>query len=870
MMKSINHNTRKDLKKRKLGTSIEVDTISMPASNPRDTKDSPVRSMNEKEQDKAGASSFGGSDGGTNNNIMATVDADEDTDDEEEEVNKEKDKEYNNSSTNHIVVTKLRPNDVLLGRGAHANSYQGNVKYRDFIRYWKTEYSTTSKRQMKHTIASEIVTSVLCNNGRFLRPNVTILDTNTNSSSNSSTTAKVTKKGTPYAIPTTTTATMTNTAVAAVASNEPRSNTKENWSSVHTTFDVTEWIIVPRDVAIEKTKQALRDLELSALTSSSSSWPEWNVGDENNTRHEYNQYNYPTARKVDEWGQHRRMQPTLTETITAPAAAAASSNCSSSSSSCYSTPSLPSKRKEGNRRNEEVSPPTTRQHDHDRTKKKKKECEGGGGVSPSSKKEEEQQQNPSIDLSCLSTRSNADLLAALGMLLNQRPFLGAVDSNRSEPDNVLQHQQQNMHQQVFQQMQQQLQLPMHQQQVPLIPRLPSHQYQVQHQLQQPLQLQQSLQQKPPIQIQQVPLQQLKQQQQQQSLQQQLQKQLQQQQQHQQQSLQLQQPLQQHQLHHTTDPTFAAIQRQIDSGDSVALRTLLNPLLQLSSSSPSPSSSQRHQRHQSSVLDPTAELRQKLLQLQQEDGNINSQWNISQQKHMTNSIIQQHQNQQLQQIQSLISPTITTTASTTTPRMDTRIVNTPTSFLQESQTSTSVNTQHMTPMLINTLLQQYLQPPATTTMDPIIPTSTQSLGTSLPPFLRSNTTSNNNTTSNINTHSNASTSPSTTVRNAVALALANAISETHHSNLSEWATTTTMSAPPITSNPASTGTTTAQQNNIIQAYLTSILPPPTLHTVTNSTSIGSKRRMSDIHRDNDTVGVTAISKKGTYKKKSTKR
>jgi hypothetical protein len=67
------------------------------------------------------------------------------------------------------VVHELGHNDVLLGRGAGSINYVGNVLFREVVKERRDEYLATSKRQLKDSIARDIVQAVALRKGRFLR-----------------------------------------------------------------------------------------------------------------------------------------------------------------------------------------------------------------------------------------------------------------------------------------------------------------------------------------------------------------------------------------------------------------------------------------------------------------------------------------------------------------------------------------------------------------------------------------------------------------------------------------------------------------------------------------------------------------------------
>eukprot|EP00977_Amphora_coffeiformis_P028981 scaffold38143_cov252-Amphora_coffeaeformis.AAC.2 len=66
------------------------------------------------------------------------------------------------------LVTKLGPHDVLMGRGAMATDYEGNLRLREIVVTRREDYAESIKRSEKHHIADEIVQIVLDKGGRFL------------------------------------------------------------------------------------------------------------------------------------------------------------------------------------------------------------------------------------------------------------------------------------------------------------------------------------------------------------------------------------------------------------------------------------------------------------------------------------------------------------------------------------------------------------------------------------------------------------------------------------------------------------------------------------------------------------------------------
>jgi hypothetical protein len=67
------------------------------------------------------------------------------------------------------VVTDLKPDDVLLGRGIGPNEHQGNVKFREVVGSLRSEYLATNKRKAKDKIAHKTIKIIKARTGRFLR-----------------------------------------------------------------------------------------------------------------------------------------------------------------------------------------------------------------------------------------------------------------------------------------------------------------------------------------------------------------------------------------------------------------------------------------------------------------------------------------------------------------------------------------------------------------------------------------------------------------------------------------------------------------------------------------------------------------------------
>lgn len=67
------------------------------------------------------------------------------------------------------LVTELKDNDVLMGRGAPSAEYQGNTRLRRIVLDRHRDYVKARKRKDKHRIAVEIIETVYASHGRFLR-----------------------------------------------------------------------------------------------------------------------------------------------------------------------------------------------------------------------------------------------------------------------------------------------------------------------------------------------------------------------------------------------------------------------------------------------------------------------------------------------------------------------------------------------------------------------------------------------------------------------------------------------------------------------------------------------------------------------------
>eukprot|EP00977_Amphora_coffeiformis_P027301 scaffold34601_cov234-Amphora_coffeaeformis.AAC.20 len=80
---------------------------------------------------------------------------------------------------NKDLVNNLGIWDVLMGRGAAATDYQGNLRLREIVSQRQEEYAQTEKRCEKHKIAKQIVDTVQQNGGRFLQCADDLMDATT-------------------------------------------------------------------------------------------------------------------------------------------------------------------------------------------------------------------------------------------------------------------------------------------------------------------------------------------------------------------------------------------------------------------------------------------------------------------------------------------------------------------------------------------------------------------------------------------------------------------------------------------------------------------------------------------------------------------
>jgi hypothetical protein len=67
------------------------------------------------------------------------------------------------------VITELRTNDVMMGRGAGRIHNMGNVRFRELVATRKEEYLRAERNHKKQTIAKQILAEIAHRNGRFVR-----------------------------------------------------------------------------------------------------------------------------------------------------------------------------------------------------------------------------------------------------------------------------------------------------------------------------------------------------------------------------------------------------------------------------------------------------------------------------------------------------------------------------------------------------------------------------------------------------------------------------------------------------------------------------------------------------------------------------
>jgi len=73
------------------------------------------------------------------------------------------------SQGSSAVITSLNRNDVLLGRGSGPNHYYGNLQFRDLVEQRREAYAQANLLAEKRGVAQSIVDDVRARGGRFLR-----------------------------------------------------------------------------------------------------------------------------------------------------------------------------------------------------------------------------------------------------------------------------------------------------------------------------------------------------------------------------------------------------------------------------------------------------------------------------------------------------------------------------------------------------------------------------------------------------------------------------------------------------------------------------------------------------------------------------
>jgi hypothetical protein len=67
------------------------------------------------------------------------------------------------------LVTDLKPDDVVLGRGMGPYEHTGNAKFREIICDFRSEYLAANKRMTKDKIAHKAIQIIKARKGRFIR-----------------------------------------------------------------------------------------------------------------------------------------------------------------------------------------------------------------------------------------------------------------------------------------------------------------------------------------------------------------------------------------------------------------------------------------------------------------------------------------------------------------------------------------------------------------------------------------------------------------------------------------------------------------------------------------------------------------------------
>jgi hypothetical protein len=67
------------------------------------------------------------------------------------------------------LITTIKQDDVLMGRGSGPNEFVGNQRFRSLVNARKEEYKSASKNKVKTKIAKEIMYKIRARGGRFLK-----------------------------------------------------------------------------------------------------------------------------------------------------------------------------------------------------------------------------------------------------------------------------------------------------------------------------------------------------------------------------------------------------------------------------------------------------------------------------------------------------------------------------------------------------------------------------------------------------------------------------------------------------------------------------------------------------------------------------
>jgi len=114
-----------------------------------------------------------------------------------DKANIDKDDSDNNAV---IIVKRLQPYDIIMGRGSLQTEYQGNKRLRELVQDYRQAYVGSNKHKDKQQIALAILSTVLVQGGRFLRrvedeEDQKVIQSQTQSSSSSGSGAPPNHKG---------------------------------------------------------------------------------------------------------------------------------------------------------------------------------------------------------------------------------------------------------------------------------------------------------------------------------------------------------------------------------------------------------------------------------------------------------------------------------------------------------------------------------------------------------------------------------------------------------------------------------------------------------------------------------------------------